>query len=239
MTNVGSKMLVYITRGYDPKDSGEILFGLSEDISFKQLRWHDFYRFLQTVEKDALVEEVMAFMEEQGMARSYRFSATDLVTLSGMPRVFDIMYETLGGEVKVELEALAGNKTMRESVSLDGVRRHGRYVTLAALHGKWNLFCYVGYQMRTQGDSPGDLRIPDGYPAVFISLEAQPEAVAREASIVAMRKITLNEGWEAYNIDNPAGWGRCQMRKKPCQFPLRGRPHCDGETLLRRINTPA
>ncbi len=64
MADFSSKALVYITRGYDPKDSSEILSGLSESMRFKQLRWHDFYRFLLTVEKDALVEEVMAFMEE-------------------------------------------------------------------------------------------------------------------------------------------------------------------------------
>jgi hypothetical protein len=28
----------------------------------------------------------MIFMEEQGMARSYRFSTTDLIALSGVPR---------------------------------------------------------------------------------------------------------------------------------------------------------
>ncbi len=66
MTNVGSKLLVYITRGYDPKNPNEILSGLGENIRFEQLRWHDFYRFLrtlQTAEKDALVKEVVAFME--------------------------------------------------------------------------------------------------------------------------------------------------------------------------------
>lgn len=103
------KNLVYITRAYDPKDEKEILFG-ADDVYFKQLRWHDFYRFLQTVERDALLEEVMIFMEEQGIARSYLFSAMDVVALSGVPRVFNIFDETLGGEVKADLESFAGNK---------------------------------------------------------------------------------------------------------------------------------
>lgn len=64
------------------------------------MRWHDFYHFLQTVEKDAFVEEIMIFMEEQGMSRGHRFSATDLMALSGVPRAFEIFDETLGGEVK-------------------------------------------------------------------------------------------------------------------------------------------
>lgn len=71
----------------------------------------------KTVEKGALVEEVMAFMEEQGMARSYCISTTDLATLSGMPRAFEIMEETLGGEVRAKLEAFAGNKSRHETIS--------------------------------------------------------------------------------------------------------------------------
>jgi hypothetical protein len=30
-----------------------------DDVQFEHRRWHDFYRFLQGAEKDALVEEVM------------------------------------------------------------------------------------------------------------------------------------------------------------------------------------
>lgn len=65
------------------------------------------------------------------------------MTLSGVPRAFEILDETLGGEVKAELESFAGNKTRRESVGLDNIRRHRRYVILAPLH-EWDLFCFVG-----------------------------------------------------------------------------------------------
>ncbi len=58
------------------------------------------------------------------------------------------------------------------------------------------------------------LRIPvDGYPAVFVDLGAQPGAMAREISIAAMKKIALNEGWEAYDVDNPAGWAGVRRSK--------------------------
>lgn len=71
MADFGGKTLAYITRAYDPADPDKVLSGLGEDVRFVQLRWHDFYRSLQkAAEQDALVEEVMAFMEEQGMARS-------------------------------------------------------------------------------------------------------------------------------------------------------------------------
>lgn len=188
------KTLVYITRAYEPKDADTVHSGL-DGVCFKQLRWHDFYRFLQTVERDALTEEVMAFMEEQGMARSYRFSTADLMALSGVPRAFEIFDETLGSEVKAELESFAGNKVRRESVGMDNIRRLKRYVILAPLH-EWNLFCFVGYAMGAS----------DGYPTAHVNLETRPEAVGREASVAAMKKIALREDWESYNLADPMNW---------------------------------
>lgn len=143
-----------------------------------------------------LVEEVIAFMEEQGMARSYRFSTTDLIALSGVPRAFELFDETLGGEVRAELESFAGNKVGRgESVGLDHIRRFGRYIIVAPLHG-WDLFCFIGYRLHT----------PDGYPAAIVILEARPGAVGRDASVSAMRRIASREGWGGYNLDDPELW---------------------------------
>ena len=208
MAGFDGKTLLYVTRGYDSKDPKDILASLSDDIRFEQLRWHDFYRFLQTVEKDALVEEVMAFMEEQGMARTYRFSTTDLMGLSGVPRSFELFDETLSGEVQAELESFAGSKIKRERHALWEIRTHRRYHTWVTLHGM-DLFCGVGYQLGKVEESAhaSILRIPaDGYPAIFAFLEAQPGAVGRGTSVAAMKKIALNEDWDIYNADNPTGW---------------------------------
>lgn len=155
------KTLVYITRAYAPKDGKEIIAG-TQGVNFLQLRWHDFYKFLQTVEKDALVEEVMLFMEEQGMARSYRFSTTDLMALSGVPRAIEILDEMFGEEVQAELEGLAGNKvSRREPFGLAQIRGNKRYIMLAPFHG-WHIYCYTACELNT----------PDGYPEARMYLEA-------------------------------------------------------------------
>jgi hypothetical protein len=208
------KSLVYITRAYDPKDEEEVLLG-TNDVRFKQLRWHDFYRFLHAVERDALIEEVMAFMEEQGMARSYLFSAMDIVALSGVPRVFNVFDETLGGEVKADLESFAGNKLRHMTHTMWELRNHLRYGIRAPLHGD-DLFCDLGYQLGKVEESAHSslLRISaDGYPAVYVFLEAQPGATGREVSVSAMKNIAFNQGWEAYNIDDPTGWAGVRRAK--------------------------
>jgi hypothetical protein len=43
-------------------------------------------------------------------------------------------------------------------------------------------------------------------PTAHVNLEARPEAVGREASIAVMKRITLREGWEGYNLDDPTNW---------------------------------
>ena len=187
------KTLIYITRAYDPKDGSEILAG-THGVNFRQLRWHDLYKFLQTTEKDALVEEVMLFMEEQGMSRSHRLSATDLMALSGVPRAFEILDETLGDEVKAELEAFTGNKAGIYQAQQQ-VRMLGRYILLARLRG-FDLFSYAGYVMDAE----------DGYPAAVVQLEMKPQAAGREVSVAALKKIASGEGWDAYNLDDPAEW---------------------------------
>lgn len=191
----GSKTLVYITRGYDPKNSSEVLSGLSENIGFEEFRWHDFYRFLQSVEKDALIEEVTTFMEEQAMAKNYRFSAADVLALSRVPRAFEIFDETLGDEVRKELEAFAGNKVKGQTHGLNHIRWHWRYIIIASLQ-EWDLFCFIGYTMDDQED----------YPGLTVNLESRPNAIARETSIAAMKRIAAQGEWEEYGLDSTSEW---------------------------------
>ena len=140
------KTLVYATRAFDPKDENLILARTDGKVGFKQVRWHDFYRFLRIVEKDALVEEIMVFMEEQGMARRHRFSTADLMALSGVPRAIEILDETLADEVKAELESFAGKPVQHPA-------------TASADTSSWTLYnhcefaCVGCYQLRRLSDA--------------------------------------------------------------------------------------
>jgi len=117
------------------------------------------------------------------------------MALSGVPRAFEIFDETLGGEVRVELESLAGTKVRREPHGVNNIRQHARYVTTVNLHG-WDLFCFVGYGMEDSED----------YPVAYVCLEAQPGAVGRESSIGFMRQMALHDGWEVYDLEDASAW---------------------------------
>jgi hypothetical protein len=73
MKGFGRKTLLYITRAYDPKEADEILSTHGETIRFEQLRWHDFYRFLdETVAMDlpCVVNQVSGNKPRGGDARA-------------------------------------------------------------------------------------------------------------------------------------------------------------------------
>jgi PD-(D/E)XK nuclease superfamily len=193
------KTLVYITRAYDPKDEQEMLSEVG-GVCFKQVRWHDFYRFLQSAETDTLVEEVMLFMEKQGMAQTHRLSTADLLTLARMPRAFEIFDETLGDDVKAELESFAGTKVKGQTHGVNHIRWHWRYIIIASLH-EWDLFCFVGYTMDD----------PEEHPGITVNLESRPNAIARETSVTAMRRMVERRDWEGYDLDSPSDWaGVCR-----------------------------
>lgn len=100
------------------------------------MRWHDFYRFLDGVKGDALAEEVRVFMAEQGMSRSYCFSAADLAALSGMPRAAEILAEALDGKVRARFERLAGPRLERDATDLKGIRDEEGYYIHAYASGQ-------------------------------------------------------------------------------------------------------
>lgn len=134
-------------------------------------------------------------MEEQGMARSYRFSATDLIALSSVPRAFEIFDETLGGEVKAELESFAGSKVKREPSGLQ-IRKDEGYFIYAPLTREGDIQCYAGYEMS----------IPGEYPKVQVDLSVKPEAMERDSWVAAMKRIAQHGDWKSYDLDDPESW---------------------------------
>jgi len=196
MPNVGSKMLVYITRGHDPKDEVDTCFGL-EGVCFKQLRWHDFYRFLSALDKgdgDSLIKELMAFMEEEtGMAGSGMFSVMDLMALSGIQRALEIIDETLDEEIRGELGSLVGHTTGKFTSGdfVQQIRDDNGYWIYADITQDQGFGCFLGYQMGT----------PDGSPRSEIGFWSDPNVLGKEVAVAAVKQISNRDGWQRTDVD--------------------------------------
>ncbi|MDP9487315.1 MAG: PD-(D/E)XK nuclease family protein, partial [Actinomycetota bacterium] len=190
MEGYGRKTLLYVTRRDDPKAGDEILSGLEGNVRFQQLRWYDFHRFLDGAEGDALTEEVKVFMAEQGMSRSYRFSAADLAALSGMPRAAEILAEALDGKVRARFDRLAGPRLEWDSTSLKNIRDEGGYWIYARPSGPDDIGFWAGFL----------LLAPDGHPRAEVGAYADPRAA--EAT-TALDRVSRLEGWKGDNLDEP------------------------------------
>jgi hypothetical protein len=130
------------------------------------------------------------------VAKEHRFSATDLVVLSGLPRAFDILEETIDAEVREELTRFAGNNVKRASTSLiQQIRGDEGYFISAPLTREIDFGCYVGYGMRN----------PDSYPRSSVGLYAEPEVAGSERAIEAIKRVSSLADWED-NLEDPTEW---------------------------------
>ncbi len=201
MTGFRGKTLVYITRDFDPKNRDEILANTEgSSVYFVQLRWHDFYLFLKAQPKTMLIDEILLFMEERGMARSNQFDAVDLLSLSNMLKALNMMDETMSGEVSAKFEAVTGSLQSRVNI-LNQLKEHKRYLLYSFLHEGWSFWCGLGYHLPSAGVTE--------YPTVDLFVEVLSGSNLRHEIVNAMEEIARHRGWYSTNLGNlSAGWSR-------------------------------
>jgi hypothetical protein len=190
--DIGERILLYITRNYDPKDESSILQGLESTVRFKQLRWYEFYSFLQLQPRDVFTDEIVKFMEENRMAQSNQFTAIDVLTISNLPNAISLMDETIGGDVKSRFNDVLGFVPRGRPYSQ---LQWSRYLLTAWLSDDW--WCGLGYWW---GDNVID------YPNVGIYIEVKPRSKSRQEIITAMQKISQRPAWSSYDLSDPTAW---------------------------------
>ena len=191
------KFLLYITRDFEPKDKAVIFKNIPDSIvHFKQLRWHQFHRFLQSHASTMLVQEVIAFMNEHQMAHNNQFSSIDIIALANFTRSLKLMEEAMWGEVSQRFEKVLG-AIKRQNAALTQMQLHGRYLMTADMpRGKW--WCGLGFILRTSS-------LTD-YPTVRLMLEVDPRANQRAEIIEAMKDICKQYAWQAYGLNDAKAW---------------------------------
>ena len=197
--NVRKKLLVYITRDYDPKEEGKILDDNSKtQVSFRQMRWYEFYKFLLLQSQNSLIDEVIKFMQENRMTLNNEFNTVDVLALANLPKVLSLMNETLGDEVSAKYKEIIGaipsqNKMLSE---LQWKRFN------LCVSQKNGLFFGLGYEFPNES-------VTD-YPDVQLLLAIHPNASIREQAMKAMREtINKRQDWQEVESNR---W--LQYRKK-------------------------
>ncbi|MHC5718361.1 MAG: PD-(D/E)XK nuclease family protein [Nostoc sp.] len=109
LPNVRHRILIYITRDYDPKEEiKKYCLDLSPKVNFFQLRWYQFYSFLKERAFNILAQEILIFMRNNRMSHNNQFSSVDLLTMVNYNKTLHLMESTLNDEVEKEFKLAFG-----------------------------------------------------------------------------------------------------------------------------------
>lgn len=206
------KLLIYITRDFDPKQESAVLEHISNpEVKFKQLRWHQFYQFLSTQGSSELIQEVTQFMQEYRMAQNNQFSSIDVLALANFPTSLKLMEEVMWGKVFCKFQEVLGHyKSLqfRKRRALQNIQWHGRYVMGAWMPDKW--LCWLGFDLKTLNSFE--------YPVVRIVLEIDPKSPHRNKIIKEFKDICTQFSWRGYELDKPNIWSHIAIERSLRSF---------------------
>lgn len=209
------RYLLYITCDFEPKNAAVIFKKIPEsNVQFKQLRWHQFYRFLQSHASTMLVQEIIEFMSEHQMAHNNQFSSIDVIALANFTKSLKMMEETMWGEVSQRFEKALGG-IRRQNAALTQVQLHGRYLMVADMRsGGW--WCGLGFMLKTSSMTD--------YPTVRLMLEVSPNSSHRVEIIEAMKAICKQYDWQGDRLNEAKAWSSI-FQEKSLQFFLSEEDH--------------
>ncbi|MEH1937754.1 MAG: PD-(D/E)XK nuclease family protein [Nostoc sp.] len=204
LPNVRHRILIYITRDYDPKEEIKTpAFNLEPKVSFYQLRWHQFYARLQQEATDILAQEILIFMRKSGMSHTNQFSSIDFLTMVNFNKTFKLMESTLSDEIEREFK-LAFGGVIKGSSSLNQWRWSNRYIIYTDKFSGGNCWCGLGY-FNLNPDSFTE------YPYLGICLEASPRFIGSPKIIESMQKV-IN--------DKPNIWTLVNLKSSPASSTI-------------------
>ncbi|MEA5600123.1 PD-(D/E)XK nuclease family protein [Nostoc sp. UHCC 0252] len=212
LPNIRHRILIYITRDYDPKEEIKTpAFDLEPKVNFYQLRWHQFYARLQQHSTDILAQEILIFMRKNGMSHTNQFSSVDLLTMVNYNKTLNLMESTLGEEVQREFK-LAFGGVINGAASRTQWKWSSRYIIYTRFSGN-NFWCGLGY-FNLNPDSSTE------YPYLGICLEVSPGFVERPKIIESMQKVINDKPsiWTPENLTILPAWSAIFYRKSLQEF---------------------
>ncbi|MEH2439953.1 PD-(D/E)XK nuclease family protein [Nostoc sp.] len=223
LPNVRHRILIYITRDYDPKEEikqydcdpkpaiKEYCLELSPKINFFQLRWYQFYSFLKERASDILAQEILIFMRNNRMSHTNQFSSVDLLTMVNYNKTLNLMESTLNDEVQREFK-LAFGGVINGAASRTQWKWSSRYIIYTRFSGN-NFWCGLGY-FNLNPDSSTE------YPYLGICLEVSSGFVERPKIIKSMQKVINDKPniWTPENLTILPAWSAIFYRKSLQEF---------------------
>ncbi len=200
--NAGQRVLLYITRGLEPKDKNHILKNVppSSPIIFEQLFWYEFCRFLQKQPPNALLAEVIYFMKINRMAWNPEATEYSAVAESGVTGLMDW---TLRGDVRTKFEQAFGSVTPLQLFAGEEsrLRQWGEYCLYCWLDAGHTWYCGFGYQFKNPCATEADEL------SLRTNLFVRPDSPHRFPIIKAMKAISQDSDWKGVDLEMSAWSG--------------------------------
>ncbi|QFS43302.1 PD-(D/E)XK nuclease family protein [Nostoc sphaeroides] len=214
LPNVRYRILIYITRDYDPKEeTKKYCLDLSPKVNFFQLRWYQFYSLLKECASDILAQEILIFMRKNGMSHTNQFSSVDLLTMVNYNKTLLLMESTLSEEVQQEFK-LAFGGVIKGAASRTQWKWDERYIIYTHFSpSTWDLWCGVGYF----GLNPSNLT---DYPYLGIFLQVSHKFAQRPKIIESMQKVINDKPniWTPSNLKVLPAWSGIFYRRSLKDF---------------------
>ncbi len=214
LPNIRHRILIYITRDYDPKEEIKTpAFNLEPKVIFYQLRWHQFYTRLQQHSTDILAQKILTFMRNNRMSHTNQFSSVDLLTMVNYNKTLHLMESTLNDEVQHEFKQAFGG-VIKGAASRTQWKWDERYIIYTHFSpSTWDLWCGLGYF----GLNPSNLT---DYPYLGIFLQVSHRFGQRPKIIESMQKIINDKPnlWTPSNLKVLPAWSGIFYRKSLQEF---------------------
>ncbi len=201
-----TRYLVYITRNHDPKDPEIITKNVDYQIpvAFRQLRWHEFYNFLQTQPPSPLLDEILEFMRKKHMAEITRLTPSTLSAFNSFPDVFKFFQTVLEGEVTDQFRNVLGQKPR---FGLDQLQWR-RQVLVASL-SEWQFL--LGFWM-----PEADEEFPYVGAQLQINAFINPGKWQNLANVFSQIEKDTQNGpfqWKGHGLDKFRTWADIDLRR--------------------------
>ncbi len=202
------RVLLYVTRGVDRKEAEPLVHDLpGGPVRFVQLRWNHLYHFLQQQPTTMLIREIQAFMEEHGMAQPTRWTPQDVLTLTNLRDVVQLMNACLDNDIRSKFQ-----EVLRVAPRVTGTVQlaNGRYFLWGGPGPEW--WVGVGFCMPVMDGTE--------YPTVRFQVElASPTGTpTRDTLLMALREISGRPHWRGYQLDSTRGTFGVYQEQSLAQF---------------------
>ena len=208
----GNKILVYITKHFDPKKRKDIFKKGQEKIKFIPIRWYEIARFFEKYNRNLIIKEFLQFMKTINISSDTRFSPLDISTMQYFSRVKSLMDNVLFGQVASEFKKqIGGNK--QEIANMTQFKNHERYFIHKFFHGD---LIWVGLGFSTNDSHHSD------YPILEFNISINPKYSKRESLIETLKSV-VGKGigdtkWKEYQLDSIDEWAGIYLVKSLKEF---------------------